>query len=245
MRGRYCSACGQEDTPPLPSLKSLAGEVVEEFAKLEARVPQTLLSLFLRPGELTVAYAKGQRARFVSPMKLNFMSSFVFYLLMDVFNGKDMSSFGAKLPEDSSTPITQAITQGARFFQENSATFSIVLLPLSAVGLVYLFRGRKQPLILHLVTTLHAWAGSVAYFSILYLAIKAAERWFEGPDPATLFGTIYAALIVAYQVPCFRRVYGVGWIEAVFKSILASAWAFFLSMICMLLVIAAILFVHR
>jgi len=81
LSGPFCSECGQRAVPPHPKLHELFGEAVAEFSGWDGKFAETLKLLVRRPGQLTLEFLSGRRARFISPLRLYLTSSVVFFLL--------------------------------------------------------------------------------------------------------------------------------------------------------------------
>lgn len=81
LTGRYCSECGQRATKPLATIGELVRDFVEETLQWDGKVAQSFRLLASRPGELSVAYQAGRRARFVSPVKLYLLCSALFFFI--------------------------------------------------------------------------------------------------------------------------------------------------------------------
>ncbi len=80
LSGPYCSQCGQKDKDVHIPVKELASELVEIIPAFDERLFKTIRPLFMRPGFLTLEYLSGKRKQFLSPFKLYFFISFVFFL---------------------------------------------------------------------------------------------------------------------------------------------------------------------
>ncbi len=81
LHGTYCSACGQRVVPPRPSLRELVGEAFAEFSGWDGKLANTLRLLVRRPGQLTVDFLDGRRARYITPLRLYLSVSLVYFLL--------------------------------------------------------------------------------------------------------------------------------------------------------------------
>ena len=79
--GGFCSACGQRDVPPYPSVRELAGEALSEFSGWDGRLASTVRALMLSPGMLTHEFLEGRRARYISPLRLYLTVSLIYFLL--------------------------------------------------------------------------------------------------------------------------------------------------------------------
>jgi hypothetical protein len=81
LHGAFCSNCGQRVVPPRPSLRELLGEAFAEFSGWDGKLAATLRLLVTRPGQLTVDFLDGKRARYITPLRLYLSVSLVYFLL--------------------------------------------------------------------------------------------------------------------------------------------------------------------
>lgn len=82
LHGRYCSRCGQEARSLEVSVRDVAGEALEDLFSLDSRAWITLRRLITRPGFLTLEHWHGRRARYVPPMRLYLLLSFLCFLIL-------------------------------------------------------------------------------------------------------------------------------------------------------------------
>ena len=78
----YCASCGQRAGDLRTSISEFLREAVDEVFSLDSRVWRTLIALFRHPGLLTADYRRGRRARFVTPLRLYLIVSFVTFLFL-------------------------------------------------------------------------------------------------------------------------------------------------------------------
>jgi hypothetical protein len=76
----FCAHCGQRAVPPDPTVREIASEVWQELSGYDGRIAATFRSL-LHPGQLTVEYLQGRRARYFSPIKLYLSVSVLYFLV--------------------------------------------------------------------------------------------------------------------------------------------------------------------
>lgn len=81
---KYCSACGQRNRATAVTLWCLVSEFFTQQFALESRLFRSLKTLFWRPGQLTLDYWQGKRARYLSPIQIYLIASVLFFLLMDI-----------------------------------------------------------------------------------------------------------------------------------------------------------------
>jgi hypothetical protein len=79
LYGSFCAACGQRSVPADPTVAELAGDAWQELSGYDGRIAATFRNL-LRPGRLTLDYLRGQRARYLSPIRLYLIASLVYFL---------------------------------------------------------------------------------------------------------------------------------------------------------------------
>jgi hypothetical protein len=79
LNGEYCSACGQRDVELKVPLNGLMNELGEELLSFDSRLFHSLRPFLLKPGTLTIEYVSGKRTRYISPFKLYFFMSFLYF----------------------------------------------------------------------------------------------------------------------------------------------------------------------
>jgi len=84
VSGKYCSACGQGIEFRLHSLWDLLREAAEILTHADSRLWRTLGPLVARPGFLTQQYLAGHRASYLSPFRLYFVLSVLFFLVVSM-----------------------------------------------------------------------------------------------------------------------------------------------------------------
>ena len=88
----YCGTCGQKtETHPL-TIGHFVGEIAETLTHADSRLWSTLRVLILKPGCLTADFFAGRRARYLPPIRLYFILSLVFFLLLAVLPGNESTS---------------------------------------------------------------------------------------------------------------------------------------------------------
>jgi hypothetical protein len=78
----YCPTCGQSTADPRVPFRQLVSEVADDIFSLNGALPQTLFLLLFRPGRLTVEYLAGRRARYLPPVRLYLLTSFVYFFVV-------------------------------------------------------------------------------------------------------------------------------------------------------------------
>jgi Protein of unknown function (DUF3667) len=81
LTGPYCAQCGQHAHGSARSLGAVLHEAWDLIAHIDHRFWFTLWTLLAKPGQLTVDYFADRRARYISPLRLYFVLSIVFFAL--------------------------------------------------------------------------------------------------------------------------------------------------------------------
>jgi hypothetical protein len=81
LTGPFCSACGQRNVPPYPTVRDLAVDAFWELSGWDGRFAGTVRALVRRPGMLTREFLEGRRVRYISPLRLYLMASLVYFLV--------------------------------------------------------------------------------------------------------------------------------------------------------------------
>ena len=106
--GPYCSQCGQRAADRIVPLHEMTQEWVEDLFEFDIRIFRTLPTFFFKPGRLTKEYVQGRRVRYVRPLRLYLVASFILFTVLafsDVatIDGLDGSS-------DASPPADVVVT---------------------------------------------------------------------------------------------------------------------------------------
>lgn len=75
----FCPECGQKVGPPRRLFRSLLAEFFSESFALDGRFLRTLRPLLLRPGILTREYNAGRRTRYMTPIRLYLLATFLLF----------------------------------------------------------------------------------------------------------------------------------------------------------------------
>lgn len=84
----YCSQCGQENHDLKIPLKHLLEEFLEGLFHFDNKVWLSLKTLFLYPGSITKEFLAGRRVSFVPPIRLYVFFSFIFFLVLNIYNSE-------------------------------------------------------------------------------------------------------------------------------------------------------------
>ena len=84
LPGTYCPACGQKDQPLRTPVHRFVIDTLAEYLGLDGRLWPTLRLLIIRPGRLTQAYIRGQRERYIRPLRIYLTASVLFFLVLSL-----------------------------------------------------------------------------------------------------------------------------------------------------------------
>lgn len=109
LSGQYCGNCGQRARSRLISIWELIQEAFGDLLELDSRLWRTLIPLVIRPGNLTLDYLQGRRARFMPPFRTYLVLS-IFFFLIAFFDPREELGIlfepVADVPEQQSTGET-------------------------------------------------------------------------------------------------------------------------------------------
>jgi Protein of unknown function (DUF3667) len=81
LHGRFCSACGQQDRPPDPTLGEMIADAWENFSGWDNRFFRSFRVLLLQPGAITVNVLRGRRATYITPLRMYLVASLTYFLI--------------------------------------------------------------------------------------------------------------------------------------------------------------------
>ncbi|MGB0953222.1 MAG: DUF3667 domain-containing protein [Planctomycetota bacterium] len=79
---QFCPQCGQATKGLRASFRALIADFFTVWFGAEAKSWRSLKMLFRRPGQLTLEYQEGRRARYVAPLRLYLFLSIVLFLVV-------------------------------------------------------------------------------------------------------------------------------------------------------------------
>ena len=130
LAGEYCSRCGQRSGRRDLRFSDVTSELLGDLLDWDSRIWRTLVPLLFRPGYLTSEYMAGRRARYVPPLRLYLIISFILFLTLSFSSDFTISTDGT-VPGDASreTGNTAAPTLDAevdRALEELKATGVVI-----------------------------------------------------------------------------------------------------------------------
>ena len=79
LNGEYRSKCGQRNVEMKLPFKDILRELIEELLSFDSRLFHSIIPFLVKPGILTEEYISGKRAHYISPFKMFFFMSFLYF----------------------------------------------------------------------------------------------------------------------------------------------------------------------
>lgn len=90
LAGMYCAKCGQREGGADLRFAAAIGDIFGEAFTLDSRLWRTLVALLFRPGFLTAEFIVGHRARYLPPVRLYLVISFLLFFAFSLRPSTDM-----------------------------------------------------------------------------------------------------------------------------------------------------------
>lgn len=109
IAGPFCASCGQQQKNLNKYIWSLAGDLMDDIFRPDSRAARTLVAVMFRPGYLTTEYFAGRRMRYVPPVRLYLIVSFLFFFVIPL-----LTQVQDEIPEQITITSDQEETQDWR-----------------------------------------------------------------------------------------------------------------------------------
>ena len=83
----FCPSCGQKRAELRLPLSEFIADGLSTLLSFDNRLFRTLIPLLTKPGLVTVETLNGHRARYVPPLRMYLITSFVFFICLQLFGG--------------------------------------------------------------------------------------------------------------------------------------------------------------
>lgn len=108
LNGRYCHQCGQENIEQKQPIGRVILDFLDGFTYFDSKFFKTVKPFILKPGFLVKEYNSGKRNTYLSPVKMYFFLSFLYFLLQFGFNkNQEVDVIRVEIPKDSTETVTQ------------------------------------------------------------------------------------------------------------------------------------------
>jgi hypothetical protein len=193
----FCPHCGQKHAVPGDlGLGKAWRHVVDEVLNLDGRIFHTLKLLYTRPGQLTLDFLEGRRARHVHPLRLFLVFSALYFLIA----GPEfaLSIAQQRLLVNDAT----AVSARAQIVAAGQLAFKVAFIGsmlINGVALWLFFRRQRAYLAEHMVAALHIACVAMT----LTIAEGVVGRLVAGASSPG-----FAAMLLApYAMFAFKRTY--------------------------------------
>jgi hypothetical protein len=119
---KFCPECGQENFNYRTRLGRLIAFWWDRNVSIDGKLVRTLWTLLSRPGELTVAYFDGQRARYTPPGQLYFLLGLIYFFLL-TSSIRTQVTYGNGKPSASEAAQADSLQESARPTNQDSSSF--------------------------------------------------------------------------------------------------------------------------
>ena len=183
LNGEYCSYCGQRDIELL-KLKKLITDFFDHHLDLDSRIFRTIKYLIFNPGFLTIEYWNGRRTRYIPPLRVYLLTSFLYFFTFSVTLNTEIKD---NVVNNSNVQIDRTKANNSSDFYDFPDAFDYYMdnyekeielfffLPITALGLLLLNKKFS-----HL------------YFSHHFIAsIHLSSAWFILQTVIEIFNTIF------------------------------------------------------
>ncbi|WGK63701.1 DUF3667 domain-containing protein [Croceiramulus getboli] len=207
----YCSRCGAKKIDEVLTLKAIGKEVQERYLELDSALLLTFLDLFRKPEAVADGYINGLRKRYM-PLSNYFALAITLTGLLFVF-AKKINPQDFVIPEASSS-MENIMAQFNLVF-EYQGLINLILLPLGALMTKLVFIDKKKyNYVGHLV-----WNGFyiaqtfIAVFLFSLIPVLLGADYF-------LITNLPTIPVLLYYVWMIKRLYAMGWWEAIGRFLL-------------------------
>ena len=240
----YCPGCGEEPLMPHDlTLRGLVAKVVHALTSIDARAARSAARLLGRPGELTVAWTRGVRRRYVAPFQLFLIANVLFFALQwmtgeNVFSStldshlhrQDWSELARSLLDRRLEATHTSLEQYRAVFDRsvvlNAKSLILLMTMAFALLLPLAFMRESRPVMTHAVFALHLYTFLLLLFCVALLAARlSAALGFGGLDSAAVDNVLSGVNLVACAVYIYLAigpVYGATGALRVVKAVLLA-----------------------
>ncbi|WP_430810217.1 MULTISPECIES: DUF3667 domain-containing protein [unclassified Carboxylicivirga] len=91
FNGKFCSNCGQSVKELERPIRFMIADFMGTVITFDTRLLKTLVTVLFKPGQLTLDFLAGKRARYMPPFRFYVFISFVMFLLMSVVTNNSIN----------------------------------------------------------------------------------------------------------------------------------------------------------
>jgi hypothetical protein len=241
---RYCSHCGERRASDhRQSIGEFCHEIFEACVSVDGRALRTMLTLVRHPGELTAAYGRGVRKRYLSPLNCFLLANLVYFVWASAAGSDTLATTLAVHTQQ--TPYRRiaqaAVAARLSASHEDAAVFAarfdamgrtqakslvVVMVPAFALIVALVAAGTGRPAVQHLVFAFHTYAVMfpILIFGQTFASLVAiGARLYQSSGPRQPSGDLFPSLVIAAAVACYlyvalRRVYAMRALRALLST---------------------------
>jgi hypothetical protein len=217
-------------TPSDLTLRALLGQALESITDTDGRVFRTFATLCRRPGELTAAYLRGERKRYVGPVQLFLLANVLFFFVQAAIGFQSLSNnFDSHLKDQRYSnwvrPFAERVlaergttrADYAPVFDSavavNAKALAFMMVPMFALLALVLSPLSRRPLVAHVVFGLHFEAFLLLSFAVPlpligFPVLAAMELAGKSEYGDAVVAWLLIRLCTVYLYFAFGRVYG-------------------------------------
>lgn len=213
----FCPSCGERSLDERElTVRGLAHQIFEALTSVDSRLVRSFVWLVRRPGDLTVAYLKGQRTPYLGPVPLFFMANVPFFAVESFLHGgvfsatlathmstQPWSEWAQTLVPERVAALGTTIEAYAPAFDAALALHArslIVLMALSFALLPWLaFYRKHKPFVAHAVFALHLYAFLLLLLCVADVVPALAAR---PGSPPLLWRLVDNGVAIALLIAC-------------------------------------------
>ena len=230
VRTPFCAQCGEQPVPARDfTLRGIVDRFLKAFTSLDGRVMRSFGMLLRHPGSLTVAFLKGVRKQFASPVQLFLLANVLLFATQsltktNIFGSSLQShlhqqdwralagSLVARRLERTGTTLDAYEPAFDRAVVLNAKSLVILMVPAFAGFLaLFLVRSRK-PFMAHVVFSLHFYAFLMVLFSLALVAtavnVALGGEGLDAPGVDTFLTLVNVTACATYLFLAMGTVYG-------------------------------------
>ncbi len=231
----FCPTCGETavDWRDL-TLRGLARQAFETFIAIDGKLVRSFRMLLRQPGDLSLAYLRGQRVAFTGPFRVFLFANMLFFAtqsltenslvgtkLQSHLHDQDWSGIARRLVASRLAELQTTLELYSPVFDHavvlNAKSLIILMVLPFTIALILTFMRTRRPFVAHVVFALHFYAFLMILLCAL-LIVETASAWLGGPGMRDLDKPLFALLLAAsaaYLYCATGVAYGArGWVHA-------------------------------
>ena len=193
----FCPACGESPRSARDlTLRGLLDQLFRAFSDIDSRLIRSFRCLVTHPGMLTVAYMRGQRMPYISPIQLFLIANVLFFAMQSLTNtnivsstldshlrNQDWRGIAQHLVSQRLKTLHTTVDLYAPIFNRAMVLHAksliiLMVLPFTFLLLIMFYRNR-QPFVAHVVFSLYFYAFLLVLFCVS-LSVAAVDLLLGG-----------------------------------------------------------------